>query len=260
MPDWCKLRTDFYRHRKVFKAGKDGALVFTGLLCLNHEHGVDGVIPARWCAPAELAFAFQAFRMSEAEINEALIKLAESRMIERRQDGSIHLPSYDEEYMPRCSRCRTPNNEPRYRTCPDCRERDRERREVPQTGDTGQAQQSPTPAQQNPVGRHRQDKTRVEQDKIGAENRGDLATAVRGISLVLGGMGWGNSDTHRWRRAEQLARRWTRDNIQAVADKARKAGNRPERYFAHMVKSDDWIYDIVKEGAGPANIREVLGQ
>lgn len=248
-PDWCKLRADFPRHRKVYKAGRDGALLFTGLICLNRERGEAGTIPAEWCSPADLAFAFPAFRMSEDEIAGALDGLSQAGLLELGDDGAVTLVGYDEDFMPRCSGCGSANTEPRYRTCPKCRSRKRTAQNTDglqkSTSETHPPLQKTTALEQS-----RAEQSRQEQIGIGAEQRGgdglDPATALRAICSVLASAGWGNSDTHRAAKAQTLATRWAPEQIQACWDKARKAADRPGRYFAKLIKSDDYIWDVVK--------------
>lgn len=243
MRDWCKLRTDLPRHPKIFKAGEDGLRLFIGLICLNGERGVDGIIPAAWCGHADLAFTMSALRLSEEQVGLALERLSDVGLVESSPQGEIRLLGYDAEFMPRCSRCTKPNPESGYRTCPHCREASRAGKALQRAADTRGTTGSCTTGQD-----------RIGQDRMGLEGIGaggegpdpsPAATGAPGIAGVLKEAGWGNTDSHRESRAAKLSAHWSEAEIRLVWDAARKCGNDPRRYFAKLLKSDDWIWEIV---------------
>jgi hypothetical protein len=247
MRDWVKLRCDLPRHVKIHRAGEDGLRLFIGLICLNGERGVNGIIPAAWCSPDDIAFTMPALQLSSEQICTALKKLADAGLVENSDDG-IRLLGYDEEFMPKCTRCTKPNPEGSYRTCPKCRSYSRASKSLQSADDNTNGAGSCTTGQ---------DRTRTgkDKDRIGAGGEGAApclaATGAAGICSVLKDAGWGNSDTHREERAVELAARWSESEIRRVWEAARKNGKDPRRYFAKLLKSNDWIWEIVTRKGEP---------
>lgn len=248
MEDWCKLRVDFRRHLKIFNAGPDAALLFIGLMCINQERGASGAIAAEHSSPSALAFNCPAFGFNPERVETALEKLLESGLVERCCDGSLSLTGYDDEFMPRCSKCESPNPEPRYRTCPACRQEARnymKRRRYDRAKDVAGKLRDVAP-------QRRSEEIRSESDQRGGEeirsegaeppaldpNSGD-------IGLILRRAKWGNGDFHRAREAMRLDRQgWTGKDISMVWDVAVRNGGDPTKYFASIIRSHDKIHEI----------------
>ena len=124
MITWLKLDVGISTNAKVGAAGAHGALVFVAALCQHARHGAAGRIPARHMTPAALRIEAAALmadlRQKQAE---AAIQRCVAAGLLAIDGDAVVLVDYDPEVSaPRCVRCHRTNTDPRFSTCPRCRE------------------------------------------------------------------------------------------------------------------------------------------
>ncbi len=116
---WFRVDEAYARNPKVLSAGRDGALLFVGLLGVYHTHGQGGEIPPNRATPQALLLELGAFGFN-LEGLQAALAMCEGADLIRREGDVIELVGMDGAYQSRCSTCKGAVENPRRKTCALC--------------------------------------------------------------------------------------------------------------------------------------------
>lgn len=207
---WLRLRATFISNGKVGEAGLHGAAVYLSLLCIHSLHGEGGILPRERVTARRLRVEAAALLadLTVAEVDSALQACTMVGLVSI-DDAHLRILGWDRDSMPTCSRCGRPNPQPRFGTCPPCRERDFDRGKKPDptgdptgdpnkktadpTGDPRARQDHPRPDQSGSGTKYQDHPSRAREGSAPADRRADGLGELRSGVDGLDGLGLGRS-------------------------------------------------------------------
>lgn len=254
MIGWFKFQATAATNAKLAQAGPDGILVYLAILCQHTQHGRAGALPLRRCAPEILRIEAVALcgALKSERIERALKRCEQAQLIVREVEH-VRIVGYDEDAMPNCVRCRKPNEDHHFATCPRCREKREGARETT-TAQPGAQQGAPCAAQGAPD-RTGQDPTGPDRTSTpgasaqGVPERGDPEPdepdPVLELQRALTETSYRSKAgaKRRWvlaRRARELAATGlTAEHVPRLVELA-QSGESPDGLFAHWLDQGIW--------------------
>lgn len=99
MASWAWLDTAYHRNRKVRKAGRDGAWVFTWFICINREKEFNGIVPASYAA--DLKSIASECQMRVKTVAAAIEKCISASLLVRLPSNDVQLVGFGDDWVPK---------------------------------------------------------------------------------------------------------------------------------------------------------------
>lgn len=258
---FCQVDALFGTNDKLEAVGREGFLVLLGLDAQLRLEPNSGVLSASRASPRRLRLTLAAFHFSTEEIETALAALEAEGLIERRDDGTIYLPKWQEwghDGRPMTGAERVAKHRAAKKAAQDvtpgnaCNAGNECNAEQEQ-------EQSKRRAEKTPAGAPPPAPASAVENPASAPAEGELrAEAVR-LAARLRDASWGNSEDQRRQKAGELAAAgMTEADMERLWRHAHKRGTKdPRRLFAHLIKRpENWGPRVNDTGKPPPGERE----